>query len=649
MGKSMSFSNVQKSSWSLGAKLALVGTPFLIAALLSTVATLWVSWQLDGGAASVNEAGRMRMQAYRMALVLGSGEVKELQVLSDEYEKSLNLLRNGDNERPLFVPWDDKVRTHFSKVEADWGKFKNNWVTPIASSQLGSDVRIQTSMFVADIENLVVSIEQHIVHWTAILHLLQLGVLSLAILGATVLIFTGYRFVLEPVQNLMQVIEEIQSGDLSARVSRVTSDEFGTLADGFNGMAENLQVMYAKLESKVKEKTIELEEKRERLESLYEVTAMVARATTLDELAQDFSKSMMRISRSDGVAVRWSDKDNQRFILLASIGLPVGMVKDEHCMLAGECHCGNMTPENALRVIPIYESPRARHHHCVKAGFKTVINLPIRIHERVIGEVDLFFNAIVSPSESEQSLLEALNSHLASAMENLRFNALGKEAAISEERQLIARELHDSIAQSLAFLKIQVQLMRDSLSSGSNLEIQSVLEEIDVGVRECYGDVRELLMHFRTRANTEDIEPALATTLRKFEHQTGLETVISQSGHGRPLSADLQIQVLHIVQEALSNVRKHAKATKVWLDIQQQPVWRFEVRDDGIGFEVNQLQKKETHVGLSIMKERAQGIGARLEFISTLTCGSSVMLTLPPLLSEKYPNMSITPLKAQAV
>ena len=245
MGKSMSFSNVQKSSWSLGAKLALVGTPFLIAALLSTVATLWVSWQLDGGAASVNEAGRMRMQAYRMALVLGSGEVKELQVLSDEYEKSLNLLRNGDNERPLFVPWDDKVRTHFSKVEADWGKFKNNWVTPIASSKLGSDVFIQTSMFVADIENLVVSIEQHIVHWTAILHLLQMGVLSLAILGATVLIFTGYRFVLEPVQNLMQVIQEIQSGDLSARVSRVTSDEFGTLADGFNGMAENLQVMYA--------------------------------------------------------------------------------------------------------------------------------------------------------------------------------------------------------------------------------------------------------------------------------------------------------------------------------------------------------------------------------------------------------------------
>ena len=112
-----------------------------------------------------------------------------------------------------------------------------------------------------------------------------------------------------------------------------------------------------------------------------------------------------------------------------------------------------------------------------------------------------------------------------------------------------------------------------------------MLEEIDAGVRESYGDVRELLMHFRTRTNTEDIEPALATTLHKFEHQSGLTTHLQMQGHGLPLAPDLQIQVLHIVQEALSNVRKHARASQVWLDVQQQPEWRFEVRDDGIGFD----------------------------------------------------------------
>lgn len=96
-----------------------------------------------------------------------------------------------------------------------------------------------------------------------------------------------------------------------------------------------------------------------------------------------------------------------------------------------------------------------------------------------------------------------------------------------------------------------------------------------------------------------------------------------------PLPPDVQIQVLHIVQEALSNVRKHAQASHVSLDVQQQPAWRFEVRDDGIGFDSGG-QLDETHVGLRIMRERAQRIGATLEIVAHSGQGSSVILTLPP-------------------
>ena len=213
-------------------------------------------------------------------------------------------------------------------------------------------------------------------------------------------------------------------------------------------------------------------------------------------------------------------------------------------------------------------------------------------------------------------------------MENLRLDSLAKEAAVSQERNLLARELHDSIAQSLAFLKIQVQLMRDALASGNAQRVQSVLGEIDTGVRESYGDVRELLLHFRTRASGEDIEPALQTTLRKFEHHSGIKASLQMHGQGLPLTPDLQIQVLHIVQEALSNVRKHARASQVWLDVQQQPRWRFEVRDDGIGFDAEDPGRSETHVGLRIMAERAERIGAALDVISTPGHGSSVVLEL---------------------
>ncbi len=137
-------------------------------------------------------------------------------------------------------------------------------------------------------------------------------------------------------------------------------------------------------------------------------------------------------------------------------------------------------------------------------------------------------------------------------------------------------------------------------------------------------------MHFRTRTNAEDIEPALITTLRKFELQSGIKALLTLQGHGMPLAPDMQIQVLHILKEALSNVRKHAKASQVGLNVQQRPVWRFEVRDDGIGFNVNDDQLDESHVGLRIMNERAQILGADLEVRSTPGHGSSIILTLPP-------------------
>ncbi len=621
----MSSSN--PSRWGLGAKLALIGTPFLLLALLSTVATLWVSWQLDGGAAAVNEAGRMRMQAYRTALPIADRDAGDVNALDREFELSLTVLRNGDPERPLFVPWDEKVKAQFAQVEQGWKTFQGH--ARGAPDISTGDLRQDTVRFVADIEKFVASIEEHMARWTSILHLLQMGILVLAVLGAATILFTGYLFVLEPVNFLKQAIQKIQGGNLGARVERVTSDEFGTLADGFNGMAEHLQSMYRNLESKVLEKTAELEEKRGRLESLYEITALVTRATSLDELARDFASACRRISRADGVALRWTDQTNQRYLMLAASGLPDSMVEEEHCIDAGSCHCGTPSNDKQLRVIPILTSQPGPLQHCIKAGFSTVVNIPIRLHDRVMGEVTLFYHAHVSPAEAERSLLEAMSSHLASAMENLRLNALEKEAAVSEERQMIASELHDSIAQSLAFLKIQVQLMRDAVQSGSPVQIQQVLEEIDVGVRESYGDVRELLLHFRTRAGNEDIEPALATTLRKFEHQTGLSTSLHMAGQGMPLSPDLQIQVLHIVQEALSNVRKHSRASRVWLDVQQQPQWRFEVRDNGIGFSTDQPPPDETHVGLRIMQERAQRIGATLEVVTTPERGTSVILLLP--------------------
>jgi two-component system, NarL family, nitrate/nitrite sensor histidine kinase NarX len=255
--------------------------------------------------------------------------------------------------------------------------------------------------------------------------------------------------------------------------------------------------------------------------------------------------------------------------------------------------------------------------------------VPVKLHDRVLGEVDLFFHGDAALDDEERDLLDTLASHMASAMESLRTAALEREAAIAQERGMLAQELHDSIAQSLAFLKIQVQLLRDAVRRQDPAAMERIVGELDTGVRESYADVRELLVHFRTRTNEEDIEPALRTTLSKFEHQTGLAVRLETQGHGVALAPDVQVQVLHILQEALSNVRKHAGATHVVLRVARTPCWRFEVQDDGRGFDAATPIGDESHVGLRIMQERAQRIGAQVTVDSRPGKGCTVVLELP--------------------
>jgi two-component system nitrate/nitrite sensor histidine kinase NarX len=283
-----------------------------------------------------------------------------------------------------------------------------------------------------------------------------------------------------------------------------------------------------------------------------------------------------------------------------------------------------------MRVIPITPAASDLHlPHCREAGFETVVSIPVQLQQRLLGEVNLFFRSSVVLTDGVRDLLSTMARHLASSMESLRATALEREAAVAGERGLIARELHDSIAQSLAFLKIQTQLLRDAVAKGNTEARDRSLSELDVGVRECYADVRELLVHFRTRTSDEDIEAALRATLSKFEHQTGVATALSFTGQGLPLAPDVQVQVLHMVQEALSNVRKHAGARRVELRVQRHP-WRFEVRDDGIGFDTAQAAPDSMHVGLGIMRERAQRVQACVQVESVPGRGTCVRIELPP-------------------
>lgn len=614
--------------WSLSAKLGAIGATLLLLALGSIGLTLWVTWQLEGGAGAVNEAGRMRMQTWRLAQALPAGDAARSAELAAAFDGGVALLRQGDPARPLFLPRDEATMARFAEVEAGWATLRRTWLAGAAPTPL--QVAAQAEAFVHQVDALVSAIEQQLSRLTAALNLVQFAMVALTIVSAVTLLYSAYLFVFNPLARLQQGLARVERGDLAARVEAGADDEFGALAQGFNRMAQTLEGLYQNLEAKVQEKTRRIATQNARLAALYEAAAFAAKAGTLQELAQGFAQQLRRVAQADASAVRWCSESNERYVLLASDCLADSVRNNEHCIDTGSCHCGQPQAQAGTRVIPIAaaSSSGTAIGHCRQAGYEHVLSLPLKLHERLLGEVDLFYRGDRGAlADDDRALLETLATHLAGAIEALNAGALVREAAVAEERALLARELHDSIAQSLSFLKIQAGLLRSALQRGDAARVQATLGELDAGVHESLADVRELLLHFRTRTNGEDFGAALATTLRKFEHQSGLTAHLDLQGHGLPLPADVQVQALHVVQEALSNVRKHAGASQVWVRLQQGPRWQVEVRDDGSGFTAGLAD--ETHVGLRIMRERAARIGALVAVHSAPGAGTRVLLTLP--------------------
>ena len=612
---------------SLSSKLVRIGVALLVVALTSIGLTLWVTWQLEGGAASVNEAGRMRMQTWRMASEIQAGIAEDQRMARiAEFDQNLWVLEQGDPSRPLFVPWDPVVRGKFSAVQALWRAQRAGWVSG-AAAQPGT-ILPSTHALVEAIDGLVSAIEQQLAKLTAVLNLFQFVMMVLAIFAAVVMLYTGYLYVINPLDQLQQGLRRVEEGDFQVRIEVDSKDEFGLVAQGFNGMAVRLQDMVDGLEAQVRAKTQHIEAQRARIETLYDFSAFLAGVNSIEEMSRGFAQRLRKVMGADAVTVRWSDEANQRYLMLASDCFPQDMLDEERSLLAGACACGSPRQEARTRVIPIQSAEAAPMRHCVKAGYESLVSVPIRLQSRLMGEVDLFYRKTLELSKDEEVLLDALASHLASALEGLRASALEREAAVGEERTLLARELHDSIAQSLAFLKIQVQLLRSAADKAQGPQMQVALDELDAGLKESIGDVRELLVHFRTRTNTDDIEAALQETLQKFRHQTGLHTELTVNGTGLPLPSDVQVQVLHVVQEALSNVRKHAQATSVALRVEKGQFWTFTVQDNGSGFAPDAVLGSQ-HVGRHIMQERAQAIGATVHLSSEPGQGTCVQLRLP--------------------
>ncbi len=632
------------SGRTLSVKLVCVVMAFCAVALAGIGLTLFESWKLEGGAAVINDLGSERMRTYRIVYLLSeslrdsSGTARaDMRVEMHRFEEVLDVLERGDPARPLMLPRVPAIVSELAAVRAQWIRVKP-WIERAAAAQspaetqaLMPELRGEVEALVARIDRLVRAVERDNAGNLELLRYLQLALVAVALIGTVALIYLMFMLVVRPVETLNEGMRRMSGREFNVRLPVETRDEFGELAAGFNRMADEVQQVYRTLEQRVADKTRDLARKNRELGTLYDVATLLNKHGPIGDTCRHMLRKLQALLGAAAGAVRLVEPGSGQLHMYIHEGLSPELARAEQCMSIGHCFCGQAAQRKRATIEHFaVEREEDVVYGCQKAGYETVAIFPIRYRNALLGVFDLHFAQKHTVTRAERQMLEAVGRHLGAAIENHRLIARVKEMAVSEERNFLAQELHDSIAQSLAYLNLETQMLAAALKSSDLAEAQDLLNDIRKGIDESYENVRELLVHFRTRVKHEDIAITIRQTLERFEAQTGIRTRFTESGTAVPLPPDRQLQVLHILQEALSNVRKHAGASTVEVSMQRNGVYEFCVSDDGAGFEPALVEHPAgRHMGLRIMRERAQRIGAVARIESQPGRGTRVTLVLP--------------------
>ena len=618
------------SSWQkLSTKIvgALLG--MLILALSAIACTLYLSWQLEGSSAAINETGRLRMQTYQLTLLLAGDARGTAQQQVAVIDDSLERIGRGDPQRPLFLPPTPAIKQEFARIKHGWHSELRQAALATNTSTQAHAFELQATTFVNQVNQLVRLIEQDSEQRTFWLRGSQLMLVGMAIVGTVTMIYLMFMLIIEPVTRLRVGMQRMKERDFSVRLAVESNDEFGQLASGFNQMADRLQALYGNLEEGVRSKTATLEYRNRELALLYESSAFLQRPQPLEALCGGFMQRIVDYFGADGSTVRVLDTERGNLHMVVHHGLSEELVASEHCLKVGDCLCGTAVEQKVAKVHDMRRIDKAHELRCHREGFATVSVFQIHAHEQQLGFFNLHFRQPRAFSARELALLETLGQLLGVALENLRLAAREREMAISEERNLVAQGLHDSIAQSLNFLNLQVQMLDDSVRKERYGEVGAIVPALQAGIKESYDDVRELLLNFRSRLMEDDLIGSLRAALDKFRRQTGIAAELLADVDGAPFPREQQLQLLFIVQEALSNIRKHAQATHVEVRLADDQDFTLTVSDNGVGFDAARLlERSDSHVGIHIMRERAQRIAATFEVHAQPGGGTTVELHL---------------------
>ena len=240
-------------------------------------------------------------------------------------------------------------------------------------------------------------------------------------------------------------------------------------------------------------------------------------------------------------------------------------------------------------------------------------------------------------SSRHLSLLQTLAGQLSLVVRNAELRAEIEFNSIMAERTRLAREIHDGLAQTLGFLKLQAAQMENYLAANDTGRLQNSLSMTYKVLSEAYLDVRQAIDDLRITPGSVGLESWLRETSLEFEENTGLRVNLVGSPAAGKLPPEIQVQLIRIIQESLSNVRKHAQASQAWIEIHQEgEKFQVEIRDDGRGFHPEELPGVSKY-GLQGMQERSDLIGADLLIISAPEEGTIIKVLVPVPKGESIP------------
>jgi nitrate/nitrite-specific signal transduction histidine kinase len=460
---------------------------------------------------------------------------------------------------------------------------------------------------------------------------LLLVLLALGVIVPVLVTAYGVRHITEPIQKLIKASEQVTAGQFKHRIEVNTSDEIEALAEQFNLMSAKLDDSYSSLEKRVAERTYELA-------TLNAIAARVSSSLNLNEIMADALERIMeltgmeygiayRIAGDEGVSANTgTDAEEAQLRVMAFRGLPPTFADlgDRLPLRRSAAGVAGRRGEPMIWKLAELPTESALRDRIAVLGVEQIIAIPLMAKGRLVGSLNLSTNQSQTYPPEQIALLKTIGQQVGVAVENAHLYEQAEQTAIAAERSRLARELHDAVTQTLFSANLIADVLPRIWKRDPEEGLQN-LEELRQLTRGALAEMRTLLLEMRPESlQRSDINSLLKQLADAYIGRARIPLNLEINGECE-IANDVKLVFYRVAQEALNNIAKHSGARQVELHLECQPGrMNLMIKDDGLGFDAETITPD--HMGIAIMRERANSIGASLKIESQLSQGTTVEL-----------------------